>query len=362
MLEQGWVRLFDGQTLAGWNIVGQADWSCRDGILRVTRGDKSFLYTSFEMADCELQIDFRAGADTNSGIFLRTMPEPGDVSLDCLEVNIAPSDNPFPTGSVVQRQRVEPDQLGKFDPTVWHTYLIRLDGENVTIQLDGKKILEMVDDSSSRRGHISLQHNEGVVEFRNILMRPITSTALRLDDGWQQDWIVAEKEAGSMKVQPSEKGLHIHGGLGKVQSKQSYGDFLLHAVYSLASPEVNSGIFFRCIEDNMLDGYECQVNHAMASGDPLSPADAGAGAIFRRKPARIVVGSGTQPTHLTLLASGKQMVTWVNGLLVTEFYDDRPPDDNPRKGSRIEPGPIALQGHDPTTDATFHQLKITQLR
>jgi hypothetical protein len=75
-----------------------------------------------------------------------------------------------------------------------------------------------------------------------------------------------------------------------------------------------------------------------------------------------VVGSGTQPTHLTLLASGKQMVTWVNGLLVTEFYDDRPPDDNPRKGSRIEPGPIALQGHDPTTDATFHQLKITQLR
>ncbi|HAC92179.1 MAG TPA: DUF1080 domain-containing protein [Planctomycetaceae bacterium] len=362
MLDQGWVRLFDGQPLAGWNIVGQADWSCRDGILRVTRGDKSFLYTSFEMADCELQIDFRAGPDTNSGIFLRTMPEPGDVSLDCLEVNIAPPDNPFPTGSVVQRQRVEPDQLGKFDPTVWHTYLIRLDGENVTIQLDGKKIVEMVDDSSSRRGHISLQHNEGVVEFRNILMRPITSTALRLDSQWQQDWTVAEKEAGSMKVQPSEKGLHIHGGLGKVQSKQSYGDFLLHAVYSLASPEVNSGIFFRCIEDNMLDGYECQVNHAMTSGDPLAPSDAGAGAIFRRKPARIVVGSGTQPTHLTLLASGKQMVTWVNGLLVTEFYDDRTPDDNPRKGSRIQPGPIALQGHDTTTDATFHQLKITELR
>lgn len=362
MLEQGWVRLFDGHTLAGWNIVGQADWSCRDGILRVTRGDKSFLYTSFEIADCEVQLDFRAGPNTNSGIFLRTMPEPGDVSLDCLEVNIAPPDNPFPTGSVVQRQRVEPDQLGTFDPSVWHTYLIRLEGEDVTIHLDGKKILEMIDDSSSSRGHISLQHNEGVVEFRNILMRPIASTALRLDDQWQEDWFVAEKETGTLKVQPTEKGIRVSGGLGKVQSKQSYGDFLLQAVYSLASPEVNSGIFFRCIEDSMLDGYECQINHSVVSGDPLSPSDAGAGAIFRRKPSRIVVGSGTQPTYLTLLASGKQMVTWVNGLLTADFYDDRPPDVNPRKGSRAEPGPLALQGHDPTTDATFHQLKIAELR
>ncbi len=132
--------------------------------------------------------------------------------------------------------------------------------------------------------------------------------------------------------------------------------------YTLSQPEVNSGIFFRCIEDSMLDGYECQVNHATIGDDPLAPKDAGAGAIFRRKPARIVVGNGTKPTYISLLASGSQIFTWVNGILTTEFTDDRPADANPRKGTRLEAGPIALQGHDPTTDVIFHQVKVATLR
>jgi hypothetical protein len=361
-LEEGWVRLFDGHTLAGWSIVGQADWQCKDGVLRVTRGERSFLCTCFQIADYELSIEFRAGPKTNSGIFLRTAPQPNDAATDCLELNIAPPDNPFPTASMVLRERVEPETLGSFDPTQWHTYHVRLDGENVTVTLDGKIVLELVDDSSSYRGHISLQHNEGVVEFRNILMRPIASRELKLGSDWQEDWITAEKDAGTMTVEPKQDGLSIRGGLGKVQTKDSFGDFLLHTKYTVASPQVNSGIFFRCIPENMLDGYECQINHAISNQDPLRPSDGGAGGIFRRKEARIVVGDGTKPTYLTLLASGNQMVTWVNGLLTTEFYDSRLPDDNPRKGSRTQAGPIALQGHDPTTEITFHGLRITELR
>jgi hypothetical protein len=362
LLEEGWVRLFDGHTLVGWSIVGQADWQCRDGVLRVTKGEKSFLCSNFEIADFELKVDFRCSPSTNSGVFLRTTPEPGDVSLDCLEVNIAPPDNPFPTGSLVGRERVEPESLGDFDPTQWHTFFIRLDGDAVTVQLDGKTVLETVDDSSSRRGHISLQFNEGVVEFRNVLMRPIERQTLQLGDDWQNDWIADEKEPGLMQVQSSTEGLRISGGLGKVQSRRSFGDFWLQSRYRLASPDVNSGIFFRCIEDSLIDGYECQINHSVVAGDPLRPADAGTGAIFRRRPARIVVGDGTVPTHLSLLVSGRQMMTWVNGLMTAEFYDDRPSDPNPRRGSRIDPGPIALQGHDSATDITFETMHISELR
>lgn len=361
-LQEGWVRLFDGYTLAGWTIVGQADWQCMDGVLRVSRGERSYLSTCFEIADYELSLDFRAGPKTNSGIFLRTTPEPNDAASDCLELNIAPPDNPFPTASMVLRQRVEPEVLGDFDPTQWHTYHVRLEGENVTITLDGKKVLELIDDTSSYRGHISLQHNEGVVEFRNILMRPLASRTLELGSNWQDDWITQEKDAGTLKVQPNEGGLQIVGGLGKVQTKDSFGDFLLKARYTLANPQVNTGIFFRCIQDGMLDGYECQINHSINDEDPLRPGDSGTGAIFRRKEARIVVGDGTQPTYLTLLASGKQIVTWVDGLLTAEFYDTRTPDDNPRKGSRLDAGPIALQGHDATTDVVFHSLQVTELR
>jgi hypothetical protein len=361
-LEQGWVRLFDGQSLFGWFVVGNADWQITDeGVVKVTRGERSYLCTSFQIPNYELQVDFRSAAETNSGIFLRTGPEPQDVAVDSLELNIAPPDNPFPTGSFVQRKKLEPAELGEFDPTQWHTYVVRVAGTQVDVSLDGKPVMHLEDITVASNGHISLQHNSGQVEFRNILLRPIELKELNVGKEWEQDWTRSEKEPDTFAVTVVEDGLKLTGGLGQLQSKQAYGDFFLQARYTLAQPEVNTGIFFRCVPEGMLDGYECQVNHAITDGDPLRPLDAGAGAIFRRQPARVVVGDGTQPTYLTLLASGPQMVTWVNGLQVADFYDSREPDPNPRRGLRTEPGPIALQGHDPTTEVVFHRLQIGEL-
>lgn len=361
-LEQGWVRLFDGQSFYGWFSVGNADWQIApEGVLKVTRGEPSFLCTSFQIPNYELQVDFRSDAKTNSGIFMRCGPQPLDVGFDCFELNIAPADNPFPTGSLVQRKRVEPAELGDFDPTAWHTYLVRVAGKQVTVSLDGKQILHLDDAEVSPTGHISLQHNSGSVEFRNVLMRPLELNELKLGEDWEEDWTLSEKEPDTFSATATEEGLKLTGGSGQLQSKQSFGNFFLQARYTLASPEVNSGIFFRCIPDALLDGYECQVNHAVADGDPLRPLDAGAGAIFRRQPARVVVGDGSKPTYLTLLATGPQIVTWVNGVQVAEFTDSREPNENPRKGLRLEAGPIALQGHDATTNVTFQNLKIVEI-
>ncbi len=362
-LEEGWVRLFDGQSLFGWFVVGSADWQIAEGgVVKVTRGERSYLCTSFQIPNYELQLEFRSDADSNSGVFLRTGPQPQDVGFDCLELNIAPSDNPFPTGSFVERKKLEPAELGKFDPTQWHTYQIRVAGKQVQVSLDGKQIMQLDDIEVAPNGHISLQHNSGRVEFRNVLLRPIDLQELKLGDDWEEDWTLSEKEPDTFTATASQDGLKLLGGSGQLQSKQAFGDFFLQARYSLAKSEVNSGIFFRCIPDVLLDGYECQVNHAMADGDPLRPLDAGAGAIFRRQPARIVMGDGLKPTFLTLLASGPQMVSWVNGVQVADFFDTREPDENPRKGLRLEAGPIALQGHDATTDVTFHSLKIAEIK
>ena len=37
------------------------------------------------------------------------------------------------------------------------------------------------------------------------------------------------------------------------------------------------------------------------------------------------------------------------------------PDDNPRRGSRVAPGTIMLQGHDSTTDVGFRNLRVREL-
>lgn len=359
-LAQGWVRLFDGQSMFGWFIVGNADWQIApDGVLTATRGEPSYLCTSFQIPNYELQVEFRSDVETHSGIFLRTGPQPQNVAHDCVQLSIAPADSDFPTGSLVQRQKVDASQLGEFDPTAWHTVTVRVAGTHVTVSLDDKQIVELEDADVAPDGHISLHYKQGRVEFRNVLLRPLNATELNLAADWEQDWTLTEKTENTFSATVVDGGLQLTGGLGQLQSKQAYDNFVLQARYTLATPEVNSGIFFRCIPDAMLDGYECQVNHGVADGDPLRPLDAGAGAIFRRQSARVVVGDGSQPTYLTLLANGPQIVTWINGVQVVDFSDTREPDENPRKGLRLEAGPIALQGHDATTDATFQSIAIS---
>ncbi len=360
LLKEGWISLFDGQSLFGWLVAGEANWRVEQGTIRVDAGEPSFLCTSFQLADYELKVDFRCDAQTNSGVFLRTPPSPEDPARDSLELNIAPPDNPFPTGSFVKRQKLEPQDLGAIDTTAWHTFHIRLEGDQVKVSLDDKPIMELTDKTKLGRGHISLQHNQGRIEFRNIWLRPISQKHLLLDQDWEKDWTKSEKEKLTVTVVP--EGLHLQGGLGQLQSKADFGDFLLQAKYKLAQPQVNSGIFFRCVRDSMLDGYECQLNHAIVDGDRMRPADAGAGAIFRRQAARMVIGEGTTPTYLTLLAAGNHLVSWVNGVQMIDFIDDRAPHENPRRGSKVGAGPISLQGHDPTTDATFLSISVSPIR
>jgi hypothetical protein len=64
---------------------------------------------------------------------------------------------------------------------------------------------------------------------------------------------------------------------------------------------------------------------------------------------------------MTLVPTGPHVSVWVNGYQVTDWTDDRPEHDNPRNGLRTKPGTIALQGHDPTTNLRFRNLKIAEL-
>ena len=100
---EGWLLLFDGATTFGWRPTGEADWTVADGRIIVTKGEPCFLRTTTQFCDYVLKVDFRATTETNSGVFLRTSPKPSNVTRDCYELNIAPPDNPFPTGSFVQR-------------------------------------------------------------------------------------------------------------------------------------------------------------------------------------------------------------------------------------------------------------------
>lgn len=350
----GWIQLFDGHTLFGWDIAGAANWRVEDNRIVADAGEQSLLCTSVPWQDYELTLEFKADAQTNSGVFLRTPLEPTDPASDCYEVNIAPLDHPFPAGSVVGRQKANPPEppLGA---DRWQTMHIKLDGGRLDVSINGEAVSQYVDENPLPSGRIGLQHNSGRIEFRNLRLRP--SGLASLLDEELSSWKRYPEMPGEFSV--TEEGwLHVQGGRTQLESKESYADFVLLAEYKLPTAEMNSGIFFRCIPGEEMMGYECQLSNATIDDNPLSPADCGSGGFFRRQDARIVAGEVDQWATVLLVVHGRSMAAWVNGLQVSNWYDDRQSDENPRRGLRLEAGTIMIQGHDPETDAWLRQIKI----
>ena len=355
-LRDGWLQLFDGETLYGWQTTSDADWAVVDGAIQVKSGQPGFLMTTSQFADYDLHVEFRAAADTNSGVFLRTPLKPANPATDCYELNIAPTSNPFPTGSFVGRAKASVTN-GKSKE--WHTFDIRAEGGKFTVKLDGKSVLEYVDESPIASGHIALQLNQGEVSFRNIRLKPLGTKPIFNGenlDGWNTNLAEASKfdvtDAGELRVV---------NGKGQLESNGRYGDFLLQLECMTNGDQLNSGVFFRCIPGELMNGYECQIHNGIQDGDPTKPVDGGTGGFYRRQPARRVMARDHEWFAMTLLGDGPHFATWVNGVQVTDWTDTRPPHNNPRNGLRLQPGTLCIQGHDPTTDLLFRDLRIVEL-
>lgn len=64
LLAEGWIQLFDGETLFGWRPVGEARWQVEDGEIRTDGAKPGFLVSTTEWGDYELSLKFRAPEKT----------------------------------------------------------------------------------------------------------------------------------------------------------------------------------------------------------------------------------------------------------------------------------------------------------
>jgi len=178
--------------------------------------------------------------------------------------------------------------------------------------------------------------------------------------GWS---VFDDEKRKKSKFEVTKDGeLHVTDGPGDLQTDGKYADFLLQLEVKTNAEGLNSGVFFRCIDKQYQNGYELQIQNSILDGDATKPKDFGTGAIYRRRAAARVVSKDKEWTHITLIAHGDTFASWVNGEPVLSWKDDRKKDENPRKGLRLEAGHISLQGHDPTTDVLFRNIKIVELK
>ena len=361
---EGWIQLFDGETLFGWTSSDPGiQWKVVEGAITAGSGKQpaGLLLTDVPFADYELVCEFRMSAGGNSGVFLRTLEQPKEVTADCYEVNIV-DEHPagYLTGSIVGRAKTETPIKGSDEKGTWRTFQITAEKNHFVVKLDGQQVVDHTDTTQGQRatGRVGLQQREGKIEFRRVALRPLGTKPLfngKDLTGWHP---VPGTKA---KFTVEDGTIHLSGGLGFLESDTNYSDFVLQVDARTGAVDVNSGVFFRAMpgtEKEPSNGYELQINHAVIDGDRTKPKDQGTGAIFRRAAARKVVGSDKEWCTVTLVTAGPRFATWVNGYPTVDWEDDRKPDPNPRKGKRVDAGHFSLQGHDATTDVYFRRIVV----
>ena len=229
-------------------------------------------------------------------------------------------------------------------------------------------VIELTESGASREvkhagGSFRIQAGDSTRSFTRIVFKPADTKPIFTGkdlSGWK---VFKDEKREKSKFEVTKDGeLHLTNGPGDLQTEAKYADFVLQLEFKTNGDALNSGVFFRCIPDQYQNGYECQIHNGFKDGDRTKPADGGTGAIYRRQPARKIVANDKEWTHLTLIAHGPTFATWVNGYPVCVWTDERPKDENPRKGLRLDAGHLSIQGHDLTTDLLFRNIRLAEIK
>ncbi len=353
-IADGWILLFDGSTTLGWKTVGGAKWKVAAGAF-VSNEGTGWILTTTEFTDFTLKVDFRVGDGGNSGIAFRAADGPKPYATG-FEMQIGDHMRKEPTGSI---EHVAAAPAGARKPNAWQSAVITAKGDHLTVVLDGKKL---VDTRSPKfnRGVIAFQRGDPQrkVEFRNVYLKPLAAKSL-FNGNDLKGWRVVPGHKSVYSVTAAGE-MNVKNGNGSIQTDGQWADFCLQLDIISNGKHLNSGVFFRGIPGQFWTGYESQIRNQWKGEDRTKPVDYGTGGLYNHQSARKVVSSDHKWFSKTVIAHGRHMAVWVNGYQVSDWTDTRPVTGNARTGCRLKAGIISLQGHDPTTDLSFRNLKIAK--
>jgi hypothetical protein len=364
-IADGWILLWDGETTFGWNVLNESKWTILDGLLAPQAEKPGLLVTTTPFRDYELALEYQTKQDSKA-----------DVLIGC--------DKDGQGGMAVPANATLGSGWTHLRITVRNGIPTRADyrqGLGGAARREFPKPAAMPFDAS--KSFLALAGN-GVV-LRDVKLRPANTKSLfngKNLSGWKK-FETDEKRAKSEFSVTKEGWINIKNGPGDLQTEGQYDDFLLQIECISNGKHLNSGVFFRCRPGEYQQGYEAQIHNGWTEKpekeyiveeyDPKTnelkekkkvmsaSMDYGTGAIYRRVPARKAVAKDNEWFTMTVAAHGRHIATWVNGQQVVDWTDNRPLKDNARNGCRLEKGNISLQGHDPTTDLSFRNIRIAEL-
>jgi HEAT repeat protein len=278
---KGYVRIFNGKDLSGWqglvknpvlrakmtpeelataqteaNVKMLKNWAVKDGCI-VFNGDGDNLCTQKLYSDFEMLVDWKISKHGDSGIYLRGSPQ---VQIwDTSRVDVGAQ---VGSGGLYNNQKNPSKPLVLADNAIgdWNTFRIRMEGDRVTVFLNGILVVDNVvmenywDRSIPifARDAIELQAHGTDLAFRNLFVKELNPDQAYLlpeeeKDGFKllfngknlDNWIGNKvdyaAEDGMLQVNPKE------GNHGNLFTEKEYSDFIFRFEFQL-TPGANNGI------------------------------------------------------------------------------------------------------------------------
>ena len=336
--EGGWINLFDGESLYGWTAFGDAGWEVKDGAIVCEKGNSGFLATTAEFADFELTAKMRVTQSGSGGLAVRA-------GLDGYAADNGGGAVSLPFSKDAEFKEIH----------------VKAVGGNVEVTVNGKAEPVKV---TRPAGHIELQYQcyhrdkgDTKVEISEVKLRPLGMTSL-FNGKDLTGWTPLPDHKSVFSV--VDGALNIKNGNGQIETTGTYKNFMMQIDIFSNGDHLNSGVFFRTPPGVFWKGYEFQVRNQWEGDDRANPVDFGSGGLYGLCPARKVVSSDREWYTMTAVVNGNHYAAWINGRLVSDFCDTRPPAEEAdgKNGYVADAGTINLQGHDPTTDLSFKNINI----
>jgi len=188
--DDGWIVLFDGKTLDGWERhSGTAEYAVEDGAIvghTVPGSPNTFLCTKDEYKDFELMFEVQCDPRLNSGVQVRSnLKKQGKIEDRVfgpqVEIEVGPGEAGYIYGEAfggwLSKDKSEKVTLKKDD---WNQYRVLAKGNNIKTWVNGQPVADLTNDKVDQSGIIGLQvHGVGgrkdplYVRWRNIKIRPL---------------------------------------------------------------------------------------------------------------------------------------------------------------------------------------------
>ena len=172
--EAGWITLFDGKSLDGWDQVGDSNWHVADGAIvadKLASKEFGYLVSKNSYKNFIVRVEFWPSDDANSGIYFRCLDPKKLTDRTCYEANIFDQrpDPTYGTGAITRYVEVNPMPKagGK-----WNIYEVTAKGRDITVVLNGQTTATLRNGMFDE-GPIALQHAAGAIKVRKVEIKPL---------------------------------------------------------------------------------------------------------------------------------------------------------------------------------------------